>query len=118
MGDRLPPLLTLLLYSVISIETVGVSDQVIAASKDPPNILGCHGSSRVGAIAALLLTGSIVPIGSGSSVSLAALAQSRLPERYQYPAHGGAKPDSGILDIGTTATKRRRVDWLHWFPHR
>ena len=29
--------------------TVGVSDQVIAASKDPRNILGCHGSSRVGA---------------------------------------------------------------------
>ena len=38
----MPPLLTLLLYSVISIVTVGVSDQVIAASKDPRNILGCH----------------------------------------------------------------------------
>ena len=47
---------------------------VIAASKDPRNILACHGSNRVSAIAALLLTGSTGPIGSSAQTALVALA--------------------------------------------
>ena len=82
---------------------------MIRSKIDPRNILVRHGSNRV--IAALLpwLTGSTWIYLPLSQTRVARTGpKRRRPERYQYPAHGGAKPDPGRVDKVDIANKERK----------
>ena len=109
-GRPLAAAITLLLYSVRSSLNRGVLDQVIRSKIDPRNILVCHGSNRV---IAALLPGLLAQPGSICLKRYTALTgpKRRRPERYEYPAHGGAKPDPGS-GIEVDIENMKGSDWI------